>query len=103
MAASYAYPVGYRSKLDARLPRTMGACAWRYADLVGYTSAGVGTSILPVRPKLPARGNSAHPSSALNRATEFAPALAAHLSSSGCTQDKGVISRIPMTGFTKQR
>ena len=35
--------------LDARLPRRYGAGAWRYANMQGYTSAGAGTSIAPVR------------------------------------------------------
>lgn len=36
-------------KLEAKLPRRMGAGAWRYRDMIGYTSVGAGTSILPVR------------------------------------------------------
>jgi uncharacterized protein len=36
-------------KLEAVLPRQMGAGAWKYRGLNGYTSVGVGTSILPVR------------------------------------------------------
>ena len=35
--------------LDSVLPRTMGAGPWRYHDMIGYTSVGVGTSIVPVR------------------------------------------------------
>jgi predicted MPP superfamily phosphohydrolase len=35
--------------LDAALPRHMGAGAWRYRQMVGYTSVGVGSSIVPVR------------------------------------------------------
>ena len=35
--------------LDAVLPRRMGAGAWRYAGMAGYTSVGVGSSIVPVR------------------------------------------------------
>jgi predicted MPP superfamily phosphohydrolase len=46
-------PGGIPIKLEARLPRAMGAGAWRYADMVGYTSVGVGTSILPVRLNCP--------------------------------------------------
>ncbi|HEY5814431.1 MAG TPA: metallophosphoesterase, partial [Terrimicrobiaceae bacterium] len=36
-------------KLEAKLPRRMGAGAWRYHNMTGYTSVGVGTSLLPVR------------------------------------------------------
>jgi uncharacterized protein len=47
-------PGGIPIKLEARLPRAMGAGAWRHAGMVGYTSAGVGTSLLPVRLNCPA-------------------------------------------------
>jgi hypothetical protein len=42
-------PGGIPVMLDAVLPRRMGAGAWRYGGMVGYTSVGVGTSIVPVR------------------------------------------------------
>ncbi len=35
--------------LDARVPRHMGAGAWKFADLIGYTSVGAGASVVPVR------------------------------------------------------
>lgn len=35
--------------LDATLPRSMGAGAWTYHQMAGYTSVGVGCSIVPVR------------------------------------------------------
>jgi len=35
--------------LDAILPRPMGSGPWKYHDMVGYTSVGVGSSIVPVR------------------------------------------------------
>lgn len=35
--------------LDSSLPRRMGAGAWRYNHMVGYTSVGVGSCIVPVR------------------------------------------------------
>jgi predicted MPP superfamily phosphohydrolase len=41
-------------KLEAVLPRRMGAGAWEYRGMHGYTSVGVGTSILPVRLNCPA-------------------------------------------------
>ena len=41
-------------KLEAALPRRMGAGAWQYRGMHGYTSVGVGTSILPVRLNCPA-------------------------------------------------
>ena len=35
--------------LDSVLPRYMGSGAWVYGDMTGYTSAGVGSCIVPVR------------------------------------------------------
>jgi uncharacterized protein len=35
--------------LDAVLPRSMGSGPWKYHTTVGYTSTGVGTSIVAVR------------------------------------------------------
>ncbi len=35
--------------LDSVLPRRFGAGAWQYHDMIGYTSVGAGTSIMPVR------------------------------------------------------
>jgi len=35
--------------LDSVLPRRMGSGAWLYQNMVGYTSAGVGTSIIAAR------------------------------------------------------
>ena len=46
-------PGGFAVKLEARLPRSMGAGAWRYGDMAGYTSVGAGTSLLPVRLNCP--------------------------------------------------
>jgi uncharacterized protein len=39
--------------LDSVLPRRMGAGPWKYHDMVGYTSVGVGSSIVPVRLNCP--------------------------------------------------
>ncbi len=39
--------------LDAVLPRYMGSGAWKYHNMLGYTSAGAGTSIVPVRINCP--------------------------------------------------
>ncbi len=39
--------------LDSVLPRRMGAGAWRYHRMVGYTSVGAGSSIVPVRLNCP--------------------------------------------------
>jgi predicted MPP superfamily phosphohydrolase len=36
-------------KLEAVLPRRMGAGAWRYHDMSGYTSVGAGSSVVAVR------------------------------------------------------
>jgi predicted MPP superfamily phosphohydrolase len=35
--------------LDSILPRSMGAGAWKYHEMTGYTSVGAGTAIVPVR------------------------------------------------------
>ncbi len=35
--------------LDSILPRRMGSGAWKYNDMVGYTSVGAGSSIVAVR------------------------------------------------------
>jgi predicted MPP superfamily phosphohydrolase len=39
--------------LDSVLPRRMGSGLWKYHDMVGYTSVGVGSSIVPVRLNCP--------------------------------------------------
>jgi len=39
--------------LDADLPRRMGSGAWTYREMGGYTSVGVGTSIVPARLNCP--------------------------------------------------
>ena len=36
-------------KLSSVLPRHMGSGAWKYDEMIGYTSVGAGTSIVPVR------------------------------------------------------
>ena len=46
-------PGGVPLTLDAALPRRMGAGSWRYRDMVGYTSVGVGSCIVPVRLNCP--------------------------------------------------
>lgn len=35
--------------LDSVLPRHMGSGAWKYNDMLGYTSVGAGSSIVPAR------------------------------------------------------
>ena len=42
-------PGGIPITLDSVLPRSMGAGAWKYRDLIGYTSVGAGSSVVPVR------------------------------------------------------
>jgi hypothetical protein len=42
-------PGGIPITLDSALPRRMGAGSWRYRGMVGYTSVGVGSCIVPVR------------------------------------------------------
>jgi uncharacterized protein len=39
--------------LDSRLPRRMGAGSWRYGRMIGYTSVGVGSSIVAARINCP--------------------------------------------------
>jgi len=39
--------------LESALPRRMGAGAWRYNDMMGYTSVGAGSSVVPVRLNCP--------------------------------------------------
>jgi len=39
--------------LDAKLPRRMGSGLWKYHDMIGYTSVGVGSCIVPVRINCP--------------------------------------------------
>ena len=40
-------------KLEAVLPRRMGAGAWQYHNMIGYTSVGAGSSVVPVRLNCP--------------------------------------------------
>ena len=40
-------------KLEAVLPRRMGAGVWEYGDMIGYTSRGAGSSVVPVRLNCP--------------------------------------------------
>jgi len=46
-------PGGIPMLLDARIPRRFGRGPWRYHDMLGYTSAGAGTSIVEVRLNCP--------------------------------------------------
>ena len=47
-------PGGYPIMLDARIPRRLGRGRWHYHRMIGYTSAGAGTSIVDVRLNCPA-------------------------------------------------
>lgn len=42
-------PGGIPITLDSVLPRRMGSGLWKYHDMVGYTSVGAGTVVVPVR------------------------------------------------------
>ena len=42
-------PGGTPILLEAKLPRAFGAGAWGHAGMAGYTSAGTGSSVVPVR------------------------------------------------------
>ncbi|MBO0733044.1 MAG: metallophosphoesterase [Methylocapsa sp.] len=42
-------PGGIPITLDSVLPRAFGSGAWKYGTMSGYTSAGAGSSVVPVR------------------------------------------------------
>jgi len=42
-------PGGIPITLDSVLPRSMGSGPWQHHDMIGYTSVGAGTAILPAR------------------------------------------------------
>ena len=42
-------PGGVPLTLSAVLPRDLGAGPWRHHDMIGYTSVGAGSSVVPVR------------------------------------------------------
>jgi uncharacterized protein len=42
-------PGGIPITLDSNLPRRLGAGPWTYHDMIGYTSRGSGSSVVPVR------------------------------------------------------
>ena len=42
-------PGGIPLTLDSNLPRRMGSGSWTYHDMIGYTSRGAGSSVVPVR------------------------------------------------------
>jgi hypothetical protein len=42
-------PGGIPITLDSVLPRSMGSGAWKYHGMIGYTSVGAGSSVVPVR------------------------------------------------------
>lgn len=46
-------PGGHAVMLDARVPRRFGRGAWQFRSMKGYTSAGVGSSIVAVRLNCP--------------------------------------------------
>ena len=46
-------PGGFPLTLDARCPRRLGSGSWNHGEMLGYTSAGAGTSIVEVRINCP--------------------------------------------------
>lgn len=42
-------PGGIPITLDSILPRSLGSGAWKYHDMIGYTSVGAGSAVVPVR------------------------------------------------------
>jgi uncharacterized protein len=46
-------PGGIPIKLEAAIPRFLGAGLWQHGSMIGYTSVGAGTSLLPVRLNCP--------------------------------------------------
>ncbi len=65
--------------LDLVLPRRMGSGSWRYGRMIGYTSAGVGSCVLPVRincpPEITLHQLHAAPPPALSQPALSSPAL----------------------------
>ncbi|ODR95972.1 metallophosphoesterase [Methyloceanibacter stevinii] len=45
----FCLPGGIPLTLSAVLPRALGSGAWRHHSMVGYTAAGAGSSVVPVR------------------------------------------------------
>jgi uncharacterized protein len=43
------FPGGVPITLNSTLPRSMGSGPWKYRNMIGYTSVGAGTSVVPVR------------------------------------------------------
>jgi predicted MPP superfamily phosphohydrolase len=39
--------------LESKLPRRMGAGPWQHHNMIGYTSVGAGSSVVPVRLNCP--------------------------------------------------
>jgi predicted MPP superfamily phosphohydrolase len=46
-------PGGVPITLDSNLPRRLGAGAWRYGQMAGYTAVGTGSSVVAVRLNCP--------------------------------------------------
>jgi predicted MPP superfamily phosphohydrolase len=46
-------PGGIPITLSSVLPRHMGSGPWKYRDMIGYTSVGVGSCVVPVRYNCP--------------------------------------------------
>jgi len=42
-------PGGVPLTLDSVLPRSMGAGPWKHGEMIGYTSVGAGSAVVPVR------------------------------------------------------
>jgi predicted MPP superfamily phosphohydrolase len=53
-------PGGIPLTLDSNLPRYMGAGSWTYRGMIGYTSRGAGSSVVPVRFNCPPEINLHH-------------------------------------------
>ncbi|MEH6651418.1 MAG: metallophosphoesterase [Motiliproteus sp.] len=60
-------PGGIPIILEAQCPRALGSGSWSYEGMQGYTSAGVGTSIIPVRFNCPPEITLHHLQSAARR------------------------------------
>jgi predicted MPP superfamily phosphohydrolase len=52
-AGQICLPGGIPIRLASVMPRRLGSGAWTYNDMAGYTSAGVGSSIVSVRLNCP--------------------------------------------------
>jgi len=66
-------PGGIPITLSSVLPRYMGSGPWKYRDMIGYTSVGAGSSVVPVRFNCPPEITLHYLQSAIRPSMETAP------------------------------